>query len=75
LERHVIRCPNGGMRHLFHARLVGAIKTIMREVNVPDAAVVTEARGLRATVRSRPGDVVALDIFADSRHLVIDMQS
>jgi len=37
-----------------------------------DAAVVTEARGLRASDRSRPGDVVALDFFADGRHLVID---
>ncbi len=35
-------------------------------------AVVTEARGLRAADRSRPGDVVALDFFADGRHLVID---
>jgi hypothetical protein len=34
--------------------------------------VVTEARGLRAADRSRPGDVVALDFFADGRHLVID---
>jgi len=73
LERHEVRCPNGGMRHMFHAGLVGVIKTIMREVGVPaDAALVTEARGLRAADRSRPGDVVALDFFADDRHLVID---
>ncbi len=65
LERHVVRCPNGGMRHLFHAGLVGVIKAILREAGVPDAAVVTEARGLRSADRSRPGDVVALDFFAD----------
>jgi len=72
LERHVVRCPNGGMRHLFHAGLVGVIKTILREAGVPDASVVLEARGLRAADRSRPGDVVALDFFADGRHMVID---
>ena len=73
MERHVdVRCPNGGMRHLLHARLVGVIKTILREAGVPDAAVVTVARGLRVADRSRPGEVVALDFFADGRHLVID---
>jgi hypothetical protein len=60
------------MRHLFHAGLVGVIKTILREAGVPDAAIVTEARGLREADSSRPGDVVALDFFADGRHLVID---
>ena len=44
----------------------------MREAGVPNATVVTEARGLRTADRSRPGDVVALDVFADGRHLVID---
>ncbi len=57
---------------MFHAGLVGNIKTILREAGVLDAAVVTEARGLRAADRSKPGDVVALDFFADGRHLVID---
>ena len=28
--------------------------------------------GLRATDMSMPGDIVALDFFADGRHLVID---
>ncbi len=45
----------------------------MRDAGVPDASVVLEARGLRAADRSRPGDVVALDFFADGRHLVIDV--
>ncbi len=73
MERHVIRCPNGGVRHLFHAGLVGVIKNILKEARVPDALVVLEARGLRAADRSRPGDVVALHFFADGRHLVIDV--
>jgi len=72
LERHVIQCPNGGMRHLFHASLVGVIRNILKEARVPDASVVLEARELRAAYRSRPGDVVSLDFFADGRHLVID---
>ena len=57
---------------MFHACLVGVIKTFLREAGIPDAAVVTKARGLRAADRSRPGDVVALDFFAEGRHLVID---
>jgi hypothetical protein len=57
---------------MFHAGLVGVIKTILREDGVPEVAIVTEARGLRAADSSRPGDVVALDFFADGRHLVID---
>ena len=60
---------------MFQARLVGVIKTIVREVGVPDAALVTEARGLRVADRSRPGDVVALDFLADGRHLVIYRRS
>ena len=68
----MVRCPNGVMRHLFHAGLVGVVITIMREAGIPYASVVLEARGLRAADRSRPGDVVALDFFAEGRHLVID---
>ena len=44
----------------------------MRDAGVPDALMVLEARGLRAADRSRLGDVVALDFFADGRHLFID---
>ena len=57
---------------MFHAGLVSVIKAILRESSVPDATVVLEARGLRVVDRSRPRDVVALDFFADGRHLVID---
>ncbi len=62
-ERHVVWCPNGEMRHFFHARLVGVIKAVLKYAGVPDASVVLEARGLRAADRSRPGDVVALDFL------------
>jgi hypothetical protein len=41
LQRHVVRCPNGGMRHLFPAGLVGVIKVILKEAGVPDATLVT----------------------------------
>ena len=68
----MVRCPNGGVRHLFHASLVGFIKSILKEAAIPDASVVLEARGLRIMDRSKPGDIVALDFFADGRHLVID---
>ena len=68
----MVRYPNGGLRHLFHACLAGVIKVILKEAGVPDASVVLEAKGLRAADRSRSGDVVALDFVADGRHLVID---
>ena len=51
---------------------MGVIKSILKEAGVPNASVVLEAGGLRASDNSRPGDVVALDFFADGRHLVID---
>ena len=72
LERHVVRCPNGGMRNLLHSGLVTVLLSILRDASDPEASVVVEVRGLRATNRSRPRDVVALDFFADGRHLVID---
>ncbi len=72
LERHVVRCPNGGMRHLLHSGLVVVISSFLRDAGVPYASIVMEARGLRATDRSRPVDVVALNLFADGRHLGID---
>ena len=60
------------MRHLLHSGLVNIIKTCLRDAGVPEASIVLEARGLRATDPSRPGDAVALDFFAYGRHLVID---
>ncbi len=73
LDRHVVRCPNGGMRHLLHIGLVNIIKAILRDAGVPEAAVVMEARGLQAADRFRPGAVVTLNFFADGRHLAIDV--
>ena len=68
----MVRCPNGGMRHLLHSGMVGVTKSYLRDAGVLDASIVLEARGLRAVDCSRPGGVVALDFFADGRHLVID---
>jgi hypothetical protein len=45
-KRHSLRCPNGEMRHLMHARLVGVLSSIHRDVGVSNMAVVTKARGL-----------------------------
>ena len=39
---------------------------------MPDASVVMEARVLRAAYHSGSCDVVALDFFAQGRHLAID---
>jgi hypothetical protein len=55
-----------------HSGRVNVIKRILRDVGVPEVAIVLEARGLRAADCSRHGDVMALDLFADGRHLVID---
>jgi len=73
LERHVVRCPNGGMRHLLPSGLVGVIRSCLRDAGVPDAAIVLEARGLRAADRSRPGGEVAPDFLAYGRRLDIDI--
>ncbi len=68
----MVRCPNGGMRHLLHFGLVGVIESFLRDAGVLDASIVLDARGLRAANRSRQGDVVAMDFFADGRHMAID---
>jgi hypothetical protein len=73
-----IGAPRGPLPQRWHAvllnaRLVGVvIKSILRNAGVLDASAVVEARGFRAADRSRPGDVVAMDSFADGRHLGID---
>ncbi len=51
---------------------MSVIKAILKEAGVPESAIVLEARGLRAADRTRPGDVVALNFFAEGRHLVVD---
>jgi hypothetical protein len=52
--------------------LVGVIRSILKDVGIPDLTMVTEARGLRSADATRPRDVVVLDFFAEGRHLVID---
>jgi hypothetical protein len=75
LDSHAVsvQCPNGGMRHMMHARLVGAIRSIVRDIGLPDMEVITKTRGLRTRDATRPGDVVVvLDFFAERKHVVID---
>ncbi len=57
---------------MMHVGLVRALISILKDVGVPNMAVVTEARGFRAADASRPRDVVVLDFFAEGRHLVVD---
>ena len=74
LERHSVRCPNGGQRHYMHAGLVQCIAVaILLMAGVPKSSIVLEKKGLGRSDRTRPGDnVVALDFFGLGRHLVID---
>jgi hypothetical protein len=60
------------MRHLLHAGLANVINIILKDAGVLEATIVMEAKGLRAIDTSIPGDVVALDFFANGRCLVID---
>jgi hypothetical protein len=55
-----------------HSGLVQVLKSIIKDVGIPDIVVVTEARGLRSSDASRPGDVVVLDFFQDGQHLLIN---
>ena len=56
---------------MMQSGLVDVLVSILKDVGVPDMAVNTEARGLRAADASRLGDVVVLDFFAEGRHLVV----
>ena len=57
---------------MMHAGLVSVLVSILKDVGVPNMALITEARGLRAFDASGHGDVVVLDFFAEGRHLVVD---
>ena len=56
-----MRSPNGGMRHMIHVGLVGVLISILKDVGLPNMAVVIEARRLRDADASRPGEVLVLD--------------
>ena len=71
LERHSVRCPNGGQRHYMHAGLVAVIVAILLMAGIPKSSIVVEKKGLRPD-RTRPGDVVVLNFYGPGRHLVID---
>ncbi len=72
MERHTVRCPNVGMRQLMHDRLVGFVRSVLKDVGIPDSAIVTEARGLKSADAIRHGDVVVLIFVVEGRHMVID---
>jgi hypothetical protein len=57
---------------MLHSRLVGVLASILRDMGVPDIAVVKEARGLRTADASGPRDVVVLGLFAEGRRLAVD---
>jgi hypothetical protein len=58
---------------MMHAGLAGVIRSILKDVGIPDMVVVTEARGPRTTYATRPGDVVVLDFFVEGKYLVFDV--
>jgi len=70
MDRHSMRRPNGGMRHMMYAWLVGTIRYILKDAKIPNMADVTWARGLRTVDASRHGNVVVLVFFVEGRHLV-----
>jgi len=55
---------------MMHSGLVGVRVSVLKDVGVPDMAVVKEARCLRVADASRPGDVVVLVFTAEGRHLI-----
>ena len=65
LERHSVRCPNGGQRHYMHAGLVAVIVAILLMAGIPKSSIVVEKKGLRPD-RTRPGDVVVLSQYSTS---------
>ena len=70
---NALTVPNDGYAiRCTHACLIGVLKYILKDIGIPDIAVITKARVLRASDASRPGDVVVLDTFFVGRHLVLD---
>ncbi len=57
---------------MMHSGLVGVLVSILKDVENPEIAIVTEARSLRAANASRQGDLMVLDLFAEGSHLVVD---
>jgi hypothetical protein len=55
-----------------HARLVQSIRAILKKEGVSDASLIVDARGISESYTSRPEDIVALEISAEEKRLVID---
>ena len=73
LERHSVTCAFGIFRHLsIHNGLVLQLVAIIKEAGLPGDSITIELRGMRPLDDTRPGDLVALDIYGEGHHLVID---
>ena len=72
MERHTVHCPMGASRHTLHSGLMKQLVVILKAAGVHPDRIRIEMRGLRASDRSRPGDVVVLDFYGPDHHLVID---
>ena len=57
---------------MMHAGLVGVIRSILKDVGIPDMEIVTKDRALRLADAYKHWDVVVLYFFAEGRHLIID---
>ena len=55
-----------------HACLVKITLYVLKDTGILDMPVVTEACGLRASNMNRFGNALALDFFANDRHLLLD---
>ena len=55
-----------------HHGLIKPLRVNVEETCVPKAAIVEEARGLRAGDATRPSDLVVLDFTTLGRHLIMD---
>jgi hypothetical protein len=55
-----------------HNGLVRALESVVADDSVPKTFVVVEARGLRSTNATRPGDLVTIEFYFFAMHLIID---
>ena len=72
MERHTVHCPMAASRHTLHSGLMKQLVVILKAAGVHPDRIKIEMRGLRASDRSRPGDVVVLDFYGPDHQLVID---
>jgi len=68
----VARCLNGGARHFIHHGFIKSLREIVEEVGIPKVAIMEEARGMRPSNATRPGNIVVHDFAEAGKHLIID---